>query len=393
MCLIGIKLATLIYPMKRLTTLLALTFISALTLAQCNGRYQTEIFSSVTKTTVNYSDVYNDNAHSMDIYIADGDAEINRPVIIYMHGGSFLGGDKSAIDCVDFCESFAKKGYVTASANYRLANDAQSFALYQEEQYTTVLKVVSDIKGAIRYFRKSLVNGNPYGIDGNAIFIGGYSAGAVAAIHSAYIDSISDLPVSITYIDILTGQSVDFNPQNLVNTIGGNLEGDAGNYGFSSEVSGVISFAGGINDINWIDSYDEPIVSCQGDADQIVNYNCGPGLNIPTVFTLCGAAEIHPKANIEGVINDYLVLTGEGHEWCSAGNNSPLFSQALDFTSAFLFPLLPCNNITSISEENARNKQLIRITDMIGRNTSIISNSPLFYIYGDGSVENKIILN
>ena len=378
--------------MKKLTTLLILTFISALTFAQCNGRYQTEIFSSVTKTTVNYSDIYSDNAHSMDIYIPDGDVEINRPVIIYMHGGSFIGGDKSAIDCVDFCEKFAKKGYVTASANYRLANDVQSFALYQEEQYTTVLKVVSDIKGAIRYFRKSLVNGNPYGIDGNTIFIGGYSAGAVAAIHSAYIDSISNLPISITYIDILTGQSVDFNPQDLVNTIGGNLEGDAGNYGFSSEVSGVVSYAGGINDINWIDSNDEPIVSCQGDADQTVNYNCGPGLNLPTVFTLCGTAEIHPKTNTEGVINDYLVFSGEGHEWCSAGNSNPLFLQALDFTTDFLFPLLPCNTPASLQEINTQNKQLICVTDILGRNAIHLNNTTLFYRYSDGSIEKKFVL-
>ena len=379
--------------MKQLATLIILISINSLIFAQCNGRYQTEIFSSVAVNEVNYSDVYNDNEHKMDIYTANGDTVTNRPVILYMHGGSFLGGNKSEVDCVDFCENFAKKGYVTASANYRLALDPQSFALYQEEQYTTVLKVVSDIKGAIRYFRKSIVNGNPYGIDGNAIFIGGYSAGAVAAIHSSYIDAISDLPISITYIDLLTGQSVDFNPQDLVSTIGGNLEGDAGNYGFSSEVSGVVSFAGGINDINWIDINDEPIVSCQGDADQIVNYNCGPGLNIPTVFTLCGAAEIHPKANIEGLTNDYLVFSGEGHEWCSAGNSSSLFLQALDFTSAFLFPLLPCNNTTSISEENTRNKQLIRTTDMLGRNANTINNGPLFYIFDDGSVEKKIIIN
>ena len=376
--------------MKQLATLIILISINSLIFAQCNGRYQTEIFSSVAVNEVNYSDVYNDNEHKMDIYSANGDTVTNRPVILYMHGGSFLGGNKSEIDCVDFCENFAKKGYVTASANYRLALDPQSFALYQEEQYTTVLKVVSDIKGAIRYFRKSIVNGNPYGIDGNAIFIGGYSAGAVAAIHSSYIDAISDLPISITYTDLLTGQIVDFNPQDLVSAIGGNLEGDAGNYGFSSEVSGVVSFAGGINDINWIDISDEPIVSCQGDADQIVNYNCGPGLNIPTVFTLCGAAEIHPKANIEGLTNDYLVFSGEGHEWCSLGNSSSLFLQALDFTSAFLFPLLPCNNTTSISEENTRNKQLIRTTDMLGKNANTINNGPLFYIFDDGSVEKKI---
>ena len=378
--------------MKKLAILFTLTFISAFTFAQCNGRYQTEIFSSVTVTEVNYSDVYTDNEHIMDVYSADGDTEVNRPVIIYMHGGSFIGGDKSEPDCIDFCENFAKKGYITASANYRLANNAQNFALFQEEQYTTVLKVVADIKAAIRYFRKSIVNGNPYGIDGSAIFIGGYSAGAVAAIHSAYIDSISDLPISITYLDILTGQTVNFNPQVLINTIGGNLEGDAGNYGFSSEVSGVVSYAGGINDINWIDSNDEPIVSCQGDADQTVNYNCGPGLNLPTVFTLCGTAEIHPKTNTEGVINDYLVFSGEGHEWCSAGNSNPLFLQALDFTTDFLFPLLPCNTPASLQEINTQNKQLICVTDILGRNAIHLNNTTLFYRYSDGSIEKKFVL-
>ena len=47
--------------MKKLPTLLALTLISTFTFAQCNGRYQTEIFNSVTVTEVNYSDVYTDN--------------------------------------------------------------------------------------------------------------------------------------------------------------------------------------------------------------------------------------------------------------------------------------------------------------------------------------------
>ncbi len=64
----------------------------------------------------------------------------------------------------------------------------------------------------------------------------------------------------------------------------------------------------------------------------------------------------------------------------------------LDFTSNFLFPLLPCNNTTSISEENTSNKQLIRITDMLGRNASATTNATLFYIYDDGSVEKKMIL-
>ena len=138
--------------MKKLFTLLTLTFISALTFAQCDGRYQTEIFSSVTKTTVNYSDVYTDNAHKMDIYTPDGDTEINRPLILFVHGGSFYLGDKTDTDCQNFCETFAKKGYVTASVNYRLVSllNVASFLTNHDEQYEEVLKATADVKAAIR---------------------------------------------------------------------------------------------------------------------------------------------------------------------------------------------------------------------------------------------------
>jgi len=364
--------------------------ISNLIFSQCNGRYQTEIFDSVyINSNVYYSNIYTDNEHQMDIYSPIEDTVTNRPVILYMHGGAFINGDKSDLDCVDFCKSFAKKGYVAVSVNYRLSNDPQSFGLYQQDQYTTVLKAVSDIKGAIRYFRKSVSSGNPYGIDENTIFIGGYSAGAVAAIHTAFIDDISDLPVSRSYVDFITGQMVSFNPQSLINTIGGSLEGDAGNFGFTSQINGVFSFAGGINDLDWIDSNDEPLVSCHGDLDQIVNYNCGPGLNIPTVFTLCGAAEMHPKANIEGIINDYVVFYEEEHEWCSDGNSNPLFVQAINFTSNFLFTLLPCNNITYINNFSEK-KVLLKTIDLLGRKTDYQPGQLLIYIYSDGSVDYKI---
>ena len=54
----------------------------------------------------------------MDIYTPDSDTASNRPLIIFIHGGSYLGGSKTEIDCIDFCEHFAKKGYVTASVNF-----------------------------------------------------------------------------------------------------------------------------------------------------------------------------------------------------------------------------------------------------------------------------------
>ena len=131
------------------TTLLSVYNLSS----QCNSRYQTEIFNNVDVTTINYSDIYFDNEHSMDIYTPVGDTVTNRPLILYMHGGSFYGGSKSMTDCIDFCETMAKKGYVTASLNYRLAN-IFSFLSSNETQYETVLKAVSDVKAAIKIFQK-----------------------------------------------------------------------------------------------------------------------------------------------------------------------------------------------------------------------------------------------
>ena len=379
--------------MKKLLTLLNIFIICNYSYSQCNGRYETEIFDSVTiNNDIYYSDVYFDNEHQMDIYFPESDTVNNRPLIIFMHGGSFINGNKSNIACVDFCKSFARRGYVAASINYRLNNNSQAFALSQQEQYVTVLKATSDLKGAIRYFRKSVADGNPYGIDGNTVFIGGASAGAVAAIHSAYIDDIIDLPTSRSYQDILTGQTINFNMQALLNSIGGSLEGDAGNNNYSSSVSGIFNFAGGINDINWIDNNDEPIVSCQGDLDNIVYYDCGPGLGIPSVFTLCGIAEIHPKANLEGLTHDYLLFSGSDHEWCSAGNSNLLFVQAINFTSNFFFPLLPCNSATIVNNLNKK-KVLIDVIDVLGRKSKVNENQLLIYIYSDRSYEYKIIIN
>lgn len=362
--------------MKKIYLLAVGIFTCSIIMAQCNGRYQTEIFSSTDVTTVNYSDVYSNLEHRMDIYTATGDTVSNRPVIFYLHGGSFYAGDKSTTDCVDFCNAFAKRGYVAISLNYRLAN-ILAFLGSNDEQIKAVLRAVADLKAGIRYLRKDYVNGDTYKIDPNTIFVGGYSAGAIDAIHTAFIDTITDLPTNI---------------QSLMSAIGGTLEGDAGNDGYSSAVSGVYSFAGGIHETYWIDGNDEPFVSCQGTNDQTVNYNCGPGLNNPAVVNLCGSAQMHAKADSVGLLNDHLSFAGTDHNWGAFGNANALFTQAINFTSDFFYNILPCNQTTSIESIIAAEKEVVRIVDVLGREVAEKNNTPLFYIYTDGSVEKKFIV-
>ena len=46
--------------------------------------------------------------------------------------------------------------------------------------------------------------------------------------------------------------------------------------------------------------------------------------------------------------------------------------------------------ISSIEEANAK-KELVKVTDLLGKETPIRKNTPLLFIYKDGTVERKII--
>ena len=50
-----------------------------------------------------------------------------------------------------------------------------------------------------------------------------------------------------------------------------------------------------------------------------------------------------------------------------------------------------CSGATSI-QEHLTNKELIKITDVLGRETKGTKNEPLFYIYDNGTIEKKIII-
>jgi len=49
-----------------------------------------------------------------------------------------------------------------------------------------------------------------------------------------------------------------------------------------------------------------------------------------------------------------------------------------------------CDYVTSL-EEHTINKELLKVTDLLGRETQE-TNQPLFYIYDDGTVEKRIVI-
>ena len=55
--------------------------------------------------------------------------------------------------------------------------------------------------------------------------------------------------------------------------------------------------------------------------------------------------------------------------------------------------ILTFNSTTTAIQEYITNIELLKVTDLLGRETKGNKNQPLFYIYDDGTIEKRIILD
>lgn len=302
--------------------------ISNNALAQCNGRYQTEIFTQVTKTAditfgANTTAQGSNQNLTMDIYEPAGDNEPNRPLFVLAHGGSFIAGTKNDADVVAICNSFAKRGYVTASYNYRLG-----FATgipNKAEATRAVYRAVQDAKACIRWFWKSAREGNPYKIDTNQIFLGGSSAGAFIAIHYAYLNEESELPSDID-INVL-----------------GDLHGNSGNPGYPEKIKAIVNLCGAIGDLDWIKPADIPICSMHGTNDATVPYGTQMlyMLQFIPIMVVSGSYSIDSLCQTNGTVSWFYTFKNAPH--VPYLNNANYMDTTVRFISDFLYMQLDCS--------------------------------------------------
>lgn len=248
----------------KISTLLLSLGLSSMAFAQTpcqSGRYASDVYSNVTLSS---NIVYGSNTSfngsttslTLDFYEPAADTSVARPLIIWVHGGSFLGGTKTDVDVQALSNRFAKKGYACASINYRTG----FFPIDSVNAIKAVMRATQDLKASIRFFYKDKATTNTYKIDTNRIFIGGSSAGALTVLHVAYLDQDCEIN------DYL-------NPANLA-ALGG-LEGASGNTGYSTKVAGVINLCGALGRYSWLEAGDVPLVSLHGTNDATVKYNRG----------------------------------------------------------------------------------------------------------------------
>ena len=123
--------------------------------------------------------VYKTNAKGnpvvLDIYTPKTVSGGKMPVVIYVHGGAWVKGDKTVTDS-SYIETFISKlldkKYAVISINYTLLNDSIHFPLPLE-----------DTKDAVRWVRK---NAAKYNFDPDNIGLFGTSSGAHLSMLAAY---------------------------------------------------------------------------------------------------------------------------------------------------------------------------------------------------------------
>jgi acetyl esterase/lipase len=268
-------------------------------------RYLTQIFDSVEVHTYTY--IVKDGVNlDLDVYTPFGDSDVDRAVLLYIHGGGFSEGTRDGSEIPGFCRQLAGYGYVAVSMSYRLTRKGQPTGFGcdcpAEEKLNTFQAAREDIQDATFFL---IQNREMLGIDPQRVILAGSSAGAEAALIAAYMPpNCFDLPSGpVSY-------------------------------------AGVISMAGAIPYLeNLYEDSAVPTLFFHGTCDNLVPYGTAPHhycqSNKPGFLTLHGSYTLSQKLGELGVPYWLHTTCGGGHEL----NISPLrdyFDEIIEFCHDYL---------------------------------------------------------
>lgn len=250
----------------------------------------------------------------MDIFEPTGDVQEKRPLIIICFGGGFVAGERTYWSIRLLAQELAKRGFVTASIDYRLGMNMFDEGLAMRAVY----RGLQDGRSAVRFFKADADGPNNYRIDPDNIYIGGHSAGAFIATHNAYMETESERPIStITY----TQSEGTFFPTIHDLPDQGCLDCVGDNQGYSGHAKAIFSLAGALGFLDYMDTANDPqLVMFHSTDDGTVPYDSGePFGNISFLVIGSDLPEVHgsnpmsARANALGIPYEFNSYTNRGH--------------------------------------------------------------------------------
>ncbi len=231
-----------------------------------------------------------DESQLLDLYIPTKPTAGSLPLIVFIHGGAWLQGDKS--EAKDLAMLLAHEGFATASINYRLSQQAPFPAQ------------IEDCKNAIRYLR---AHANEYGFDGNKIGVWGVSAGGHLAALLGTL-STSDPPALLPNDSAVQAVCDWCGPSDLISVA--TQAGSRTKIDYDSPSGPVAKLLGGLvtdkkelameaSPITYVTKDDPPIMIVHGDIDDLVPF--------------AQSEEFAAKLKAAGVPSKLVTVKGAGH--------------------------------------------------------------------------------
>lgn len=193
----------------------------------------------------------------MDVYYPKS-ATGSLPVVMYVHGGGWTGGDKQDGAGAAAIPSLQDAGFLVVSINYRLAPDFRFPAQ------------IEDVKCAVRYLRG---NATKYSLDPERIGAWGGSAGGHLVSLLGVMDDDDGLGGSGGYPDESSRVQavVDmFGPSDLTREFEGGATGKALGprvFGTSDSESEILKIS---SPVTYVSGDDPPFLILHGDSDKLV---------------------------------------------------------------------------------------------------------------------------
>jgi len=221
-------------------------------------------------------------------------------------------GTRQDSSMVYLARNLVKRGFVVSIIDHRKgwSPTSSDYLVREGSLYEAYYRSIQDVRTCVRYFNKSHSEGNPYGVDPNAIAVAGQGPGGFIVYGVSSLNNESKL-VQSEFANNEDGTSL-VNTASLGNIYGTNdTDLNIGNHvEYSSDIHFGMSFGGTVSYVNdWLDAETSPLIAVQLLDDPFARYDCYPniisGVEQPP-FGDDGAKCVIARANEVGA-NDILL--------------------------------------------------------------------------------------
>lgn len=231
----------------------------------------------------------NNELQTYDLFLPAGRSSATTDLVLLIHGGSWISGDKRDIDGIVDLLQTTMPDYAIANMNYRLDIDPDRLFV---DHMDDIDAVITDL----------MQDNTELGISNN-IMLAGVSAGGHMTLLYAYSRNDNDY---VKLAGNIIGPTNFLDPSYV----------DSDNPTFIATISAIIATTGrpltetdfynAVSPIHFVDGSTVPTIQFLGELDPLIPVTQGTSLQ--------------DELNSSGITNDLIIYEGEGHGWTDPDN-------------------------------------------------------------------------